>query len=103
MRFTLISIALMTFSAPVSAQTTEVIKETRCWLGSLTFSPNSTIRASDKVMICALSGLWEPTDKPASGCIREGKLYSIGSVEGVPNSKSDFLTCDESGVWKSTK
>lgn len=76
------------------------VSEPRCWLGSITFSPGATIRASNKVMICETGGTWAASDEAASGCILEGKFSSTGTLEGVSNNKAVSIECMADGAWK---
>ena len=82
---------------PAAAQ---VAEQNKCWLAGEEYSPGATVRASDRVMICADSFTWEPTDSAAAGCIFDGRLYGFGAIETVTRSDALRMECAESGVWE---
>lgn len=72
--------------------------EPRCWLGSMTYSPGVTMRASNQRMLCTIEGAWTGTEAWASGCISGGDFYSVGAIENVANSEVQVI-CDQDGTW----
>lgn len=70
-----------------------------CWLGGVAFSVGSNMRAGDGVSSCLADGRWKPTTGPALGCLRDGKLFSIGSAAGIGDAKNGKQTCHKDGAW----
>ena len=71
----------------------------RCLLGSKTFSPGATIRASSGVNVCNPDGTWAVTDKPAAGCFFADAFYSVGATSSVSGNKAVTATCNPDGGW----
>ena len=71
----------------------------RCLLGSKTFSPGATIRASSGVNVCNPDGTWAVTDKPAAGCFFADAFYSVGATSSVSGNKAVTATCNPDGSW----
>ena len=71
----------------------------RCLLGSKTFSPGATIRASSGVNVCNPDGTWAVTDKPAAGCFFADAFYSVGATSSVSGNKVVTATCNPDGSW----
>jgi len=63
------------------------------------FSVGSNIRAGDGVSACLADGRWKPTTGPASGCLRDGKLFALGSSAGIGDAKNGKQTCRKDGTW----
>jgi len=91
-------VALPSF-AFAQAQTTTETTPARCVLGSKTFSPGATIRASSGVSICNPDGTWTITDKPTSGCFFADAFYSVGATSSVSGNKAMTATCNSDGTW----
>ena len=85
--------------ASAQAQTTTETTAARCLLGSKTFSPGATIRASSGVNVCNPDGTWAVTDKPASGCFFADAYYSVGATSAVSGNKAMTATCNPDGTW----
>ena len=97
---TLIIAALVATTSLAFAQaqtTTETAA--RCLLGSKTFSPGATIRASSGVNVCNPDGTWAVTDKPAAGCFFADAFYSVGATSSVSGNKAVTATCNPDGSW----
>ncbi len=84
-------------SAPVAAQ---VVEESKCWLGSFSFSPGSTVSTGNGVSLCSPDFTWVPTKEQASGCIAAGEFYSVGAIENGPRADSVKMECKSDGVWQ---
>lgn len=83
-------------ASPSSAQ--DVAQE-KCWYGSYSFSPGSSFRASDSVMVCTKELVWEPAeDGKSSGCIWEGKIFGPGAIAG--GNHEIKVVCTEGGSWE---
>ncbi|GLQ25613.1 hypothetical protein GCM10007927_04160 [Sulfitobacter pacificus] len=83
-------------ASPSDAQ--EIAQE-KCWYSSSSFSPGSTFRASDKVMVCTKEFTWEPVEGgKSSGCIWEDKIFGPGAVAG--GNHEIKVVCTEAGSWK---
>jgi len=91
-------VALPSF-AFAQAQTTTETTAARCLLGSKSFSPGATIRASSGVNVCSPDGTWAVTDKPASGCFFADAYYSVGAASAVSGNKAMTATCNSDGTW----
>lgn len=87
-------------SGPVLAQEASV-KETRCWLGDVTFSAGAGINAGTGAAVCKAGTGWSEAEagSPVMGCLLEGKLSSTGAVVGIRNNDSLLIQCDASGRW----
>lgn len=95
----LATLPLSTVSA--TAQEAAAVRETRCWLGSVTFSSGASIYAGDGVAVCEGEGGWRETEgrDAAAGCLLEGELSSPGAVVGISNNDRLSLQCGEDGRW----
>ncbi len=93
----LIYVLVLCLASPLMAQE---LQQERCWIGSLSYSPGSTARASDRVMVCSEAFVWEPVEAAASGCVLEGKFYSTGAVDSGPRAGAQASICSEQGVWE---
>ena len=98
---TLIIVALMATPslALAQAQTGGDATAARCLIGSKTFSPGATIRASSTVNVCNADGTWGASDKPASGCFFNDAFYSTGATSSVSGNKAMTATCNPDGTW----
>jgi hypothetical protein len=98
---TLIIVALV--AAPsfalAQSQTPSDTTPAHCLLGSKTFSPGATIRASAGVNVCNSDGTWGTSDKPASGCFFNDAFYSVGATSSVSGNKAMTATCNPDGTW----
>jgi hypothetical protein len=94
----LIPLALLAFSQPMQAQSKEDFSPS-CWFGSVSFSPGTTVRAGGSVMVCAAGTAWEPTTDEASGCLFDGKFFSVGSIH-ASFSAAPPMECQTDGTWK---
>ena len=99
MRAALIA-ALALLCGPVLAQEAS-IKETRCWVGDVTFSAGAGINAGGSAAVCEAGSGWKVAEvgAPVIGCLLEGELSSVGAVVGIRNNDSLLLQCDASGRW----
>lgn len=70
-----------------------------CWLGGLAFSVGSNMRAGDGVSSCLADGRWKLTTGPALGCLKDGKLFTLGSSAGIGDAKNSKQTCRKDGTW----
>ena len=77
------------------------VKETRCWVGGVTFSAGAGINAGDGVATCQAGTGWQKAavDALVTGCLLEGKLSSVGAVIGIRNNDTLLLQCDANGRW----
>ena len=100
----LVFVTLALFAAAASAQEASV-KETRCWVGDVTFSAGAGINAGDGVAVCMAGNGWTKGEAgaPVVGCLLEGKLSSVGAVVGIRNNDSMLIQCDASGRWVSVE
>ena len=97
----LVVVPLLALTAgPALAQEASV-KETRCWVGDVTFSPGAGINAGESVSICQAGTGWQKAEagSPVIGCLLEGELSSVGAVVGIRNNDTLMLQCDVSGRW----
>lgn len=97
----LLALALLpALAGPVFAQEASV-KETRCWVGDVTFSAGAAINAGEAAAICQAGSGWKLAEgnAPIIGCLLEGKLSSVGAVVGIRNNDTLLLQCDISGRW----
>ncbi len=87
-------------AAPTLAQEASV-KETRCWVGDVTFSPGAGINAGESAAVCQAGSGWQEAEAgaPVIGCLLEGELSSVGAVVGIRNNDTLMLQCDVSGRW----
>ena len=97
----LMALALLAFPiGPAIAQEASV-KETRCWVGDVTFSAGAGINAGESVAICRSGTGWQEAEAgaPIIGCLLEGELSSVGAVVGIRNNDTLMLQCDSNGRW----
>lgn len=87
--------------AGVGAQEASAVRETRCWLGSVTFSSGALVNTGNGVSVCESDAGWRPRDEPAeaAGCLLEGELSSVGAVVGISNNDRMWLSCGSDGRW----
>lgn len=85
----------------VAAQDKPGVSQTRCFLGSLTFSAGAQANVGDGTAVCKGDSSWQKvqSDASAAGCILEGKLSSSGAIVGIDNNDQLSLQCDASGRW----
>src|SRR5690242_5647150 len=69
-----------------------------CWLGGVAFSVGSNMRAGDGVSSCLADGRWKPTTGPAMGCLKDGRLFTLGSSAGIGDAKNGKQTCRKDGT-----
>ena len=96
------SLVFLTAMAPALAQ--DVVSPPAdgpsiCWLGGVAFSVGANIRAGDTVSACLADGRWKATTGPASGCLKDGKLFALGSSVGIGDAKNGKQTCRKDGAW----
>jgi hypothetical protein len=97
----LLALLLMAMpAAPALAQEASV-KETRCWVGDVTFSAGAGINAGNAVAVCGAGTGWQEAkaSAPIVGCLLEGELSSVGAVVGIRNNDSLLIQCDPTGRW----
>ena len=99
MRAILIAAFLLGSGAAAAAQDAAVT-EPQCWFASMSFSPGVTLRAGEDVMKCEPGGSWSANTASASGCIRDGRFYSVGAIQIVANTQDRALVCAADGTWK---
>lgn len=100
MRAGLVLALLPLLTGPTLGQEASV-KETRCWVGDVTFSAGSGINAGKAVAVCEAGIGWKEAEAgaPVLGCLLEGELSSVGAVVGIRNNDSLLIQCDASGRW----
>ena len=101
MRARLLVLALLpAMAAPALAQEAS-LRETRCWVGDVTFSAGAAINAGETAAVCQAGSGWKQAeaDAPLIGCLLEGELSSVGAVVGIRNNDTLLLQCDASGRW----
>ena len=101
MRARLLVLALLpAMAAPALAQEAS-LRETRCWVGDVTFSAGAAINAGETAAVCQAGNGWKQAeaDAPVIGCLLEGELSSVGAVVGIRNNDTLLLQCDASGRW----
>ena len=98
---TLIIVALVAVPsvALAQSQTPSETSPARCLLGSKTFSPGATIRASSTVNVCNPDGTWGITQQTSSGCFFNDAFYSVGATSSVSGNKAMTATCNADGTW----
>ena len=87
---------------PVMAQDNAVVRETRCWLGSVTFSSGALMDTGSGVMACVADRGWVAQDGEAgdaAGCLLDGDISSVGAVIGISNNDRQWLQCEANGRW----
>jgi hypothetical protein len=70
-----------------------------CYLGGIAFSAGTNIRAGDGVSVCLADGRWRPTSGPAAGCLKDGRLFALGSASAIGDAKNGKQTCHKNGSW----
>lgn len=90
----------MLMTLPAAAQQETFTEQSKCWAGSMSFSPGATFRAGNAVMVCTKEFQWEATDQWSSGCAADGKFYTPGAVNNGPNASSIKTRCLEDGRWE---
>lgn len=100
MRAALVLLAIGILGGPVAAQEAS-LKETRCWLGDVTFSAGAGVNAGNEAAVCKAGSGWQVAEAgvPVMGCLLEGELSSVGAVVGIRNNDTLLLQCDASGRW----
>ena len=101
MRARLLVLALLpAMAAPALAQEAS-LRETRCWVGDVTFSAGAAINAGETAAVCQAGNGWKQAeaDAPVIGCLLEGELSSVGAVVGNRNNDTMLLQCYASGRW----
>ena len=95
-----LAVASVMLCGPALAQEASV-KETRCWVGDVTFSAGAGINAGKSAAVCEAGSGWKVAEAgtPVIGCLLEGELSSVGAVVGIRNNDSLVLQCDASGRW----
>jgi hypothetical protein len=91
------ALALALLQAPAFAQ--EAGGDTRCFLGSKTFSAGAAMSAGSGTMVCE-AGSWVAAEGDAAGCLLEGELSSVGAVVGINNNDTMSLQCAAGGRWE---
>ena len=97
MRRLMVCVLCAVVYAPVSAQ---VAEQSKCWIGSLSFSPGAIAHTGGRTSVCSTDFTWEPTEGRASGCIAADEFYSVGAIENGPRSDSIKMECKDSGTWE---
>jgi hypothetical protein len=87
------------------AQESSPPRETRCWLGSVTFSSGAAVNTGAGVSICEADQGWQQTDTDveAAGCLLEGELSGVGAVVGISNNDRMWLRCESDGRWSTVE
>jgi hypothetical protein len=102
MRFALLfALGLLSVgNIPAFAQEASV-KETRCWVGNVTFSAGVGINAGDGTAVCNAGTGWAQAkaNTPVAGCLLEGKLSSAGAIVAIRNNDTMLMQCDVTGRW----
>jgi hypothetical protein len=98
----LVALGLLAVPAAPPALAQEAsVKETRCWVGDVTFSAGAGINAGESAAVCQSGTGWTEAaaGAPIIGCLLEGELSSVGAVVGIRNNDTLMLQCDASGRW----
>jgi hypothetical protein len=93
---------LLLFAAPAAGQegSAATVQQPRCWLGGMGYSPGATIRAGNAVMVCTPEFGWAPTSAWASGCVLEGRQFSVGAKYNLGSGTQPVLiACTKDGIW----
>lgn len=101
---TLIILALVATTTSFAfgqSQSGAEVTPARCLLGSKSFSPGATIRASSTVNVCNPDGTWGTTQQTSSGCFFNDAFYSVGATSSVSGNKTMTATCNADGTWSS--
>jgi hypothetical protein len=87
--------------APALSQEAAVAQETRCWLGSVTFSSGSLMNTGTGVKTCVGDKGWiaEAESGDAAGCLLDGELSSVGAIVSVSNADQLWVRCETDGRW----
>lgn len=98
-----LAVALCLFPCGVATAQEASLRETRCWVGDVTFSAGAGINTGSGTAVCTAGSGWEAAEGDAlvAGCLLEGKLSSVGAVVGIRNTDRMLLQCDASGRWMS--
>ena len=86
--------------ATAQTATDTVMSDGKCWIGSVSFTEGATARATDKVMACNATGGWDPYSGNSSVCIKDGKAFATGSVDGVTSNAGLTIKCLPDGTWE---
>ena len=97
----LATLVLLAFPAAAARAQEASVKETRCWVGDVTFSAGAGINAGDSTAVCQAGSGWKEAEAgaPVIGCLLEGELSSIGAVVGIRNNDTLLLQCGVTGRW----
>ena len=83
-----------------TSATAQMAEQSKCWLGSLSFSPGATAHTGAGISLCSLDFTWIPADAKASGCIAGDEFYGVGAIENGPRSGSVKMECTDLGTWQ---
>lgn len=99
LRLLIIVVAGALGASPALSQ--EATGETRCWLGSVTFSSGAVMNSGSGPMVCEADVGWRAAEEAtdAAGCLLEGDLSSVGAVVGISNNDMLSLQCGADGRW----
>lgn len=97
----LLAIGLLALPSGAAMAQDASAKETRCWVGNVTFSAGAGISAGNGTAVCNAGTGWAEAkaDAPVAGCLLEGKLSSAGAIVGIRNNAAMLLKCDVTGRW----
>lgn len=103
--FTSVVVMLALLGGGASAQESAVVRETRCWLGSVTFSSGAAVNTGAGVSVCEADQGWQRSDADAeaAGCLLEGELSGVGAVVGISNNDRMWLRCESDGHWSTVE
>lgn len=92
---------IVVLGGPAAAQDGAAMSETRCLLGSVSFSAGASMSVGNGVATCEGDDVWQATasGSMAAGCLLEGKLSSVGAVVGISNNDALSLQCGSDGTW----
>ena len=94
MRLVTLALLIGLTPMPVLAQPAPaVVQQPRCWLGNMGYSPGSTVRAANAVMVCTDDFSWQPTADWAAGCLHAGTFYGIGAIPNASNQQQVISEC----------
>lgn len=91
--------AALVLTGAAQAQEGTVVRETRCWLGSVTFSSGAQMHTGEGVAVCEGEAGWRQVEGQSSGCLLGGDLSSVGAVVGISNNDRLSLQCGQDGRW----
>lgn len=102
---TLLVVTLALLGGGAFAQENTAPRETRCWLGSVTFSSGAAVNTGTGVSVCQADQGWRETDTDteAAGCLLEGDLSAVGAVVGISNNDRMWLRCGVDGRWSTVE